>query len=123
MITQGSEMPTFSTRLYGQVSTGHMTPKDDAILRDAAKAELASALGGQSGPHPQMVCAYYGGYIVSCWHDPKEEVFFTQLKEMGHSPSYINIIRIGMAQGLHCLQLDCDADCCDWLPLHDWKDK
>lgn len=116
----------FALRTCGQVSTGHISPRDDDILRAAAQAEVTCATGGGGvTKHPQVVCAYWGGYIVSAWHGEGEDlqVFMDKLTEMGHTPYYKNIMRVAVQQKLHWLQLDSDAEGYTWLPDVPWDKK
>lgn len=113
----------FALRLCGQVSTAHMSSHDDDILKAAAKAEVEQATGSGTGSaHPQAVCAYYGGYIVSAWHGDSEDlqVFLDKLVEQGHTPYYVNVMRVACMQKLHWLQIDCDGEGYDWLPDAPW---
>lgn len=97
-----------------QVSTCHMTPKDNEILK--ANTDVGPAV------HPQIIMEYEHGFMVSSFHNFKDnpENLEQTLLKLGHSPSYINLLRVAHEAGAKWMNLDCDAADYDFLPNHEW---
>ncbi|MFA6132584.1 MAG: hypothetical protein WC869_01055 [Phycisphaerae bacterium] len=104
----------FTTFKVLDVSTAHVTQHDTEILKghvdDAPEV------------HPQVIMSYEHGFFVSSWHNftDNPEKFEEQLLDLGHSPSYVNLMRVAFELGVKWVNLDCDAETYDFLPTHEW---
>jgi len=97
-----------------EISTCHITKEDNEILRKFVDV----------GPedHPQVIMAYEHGFMVSSWHNFNDnpEKLEEKLLELGHSPAYINLVRVAFDAGCKWLNLDCDSSDYSWLPSYEW---
>lgn len=97
-----------------EMSTRHITKEDNAIL----KAHVD--VGPES--HPQVIMEYEHGFMVSAWHNfvDNPEDLEKQLLGIGHSPAYINLLRVARDAGAKWLNLDCDSTDYSFLPEYQW---
>ena len=97
-----------------EVSTGHITKEDDKILKECIDV----------GPekHPQVIMAHAHGFMVSSWHNFEDnpEDFEQELLKIGHSPAYINLLRVANQTGSKWISIDSDASHYNWLPFYHW---
>lgn len=97
-----------------EMSTCHITAEDNELLKEYIDVPPEK--------HPQIVMAYENGYMVSTWHNfvDNPEKFEEQLLKIGHSPAYVNLLRVAHDAGAKWLCLDCDASDYNWLPRYEW---
>jgi hypothetical protein len=97
-----------------ELSTSHITAEDNEILKEFINVPPEK--------HPQVVMAYEPGFMVSAWHNFKDnpENLEAELLKLGHSPAYINILKIAHSNGCKWVNLDADASKLSFLPTYDW---
>ena len=80
-------------------STGHITKKDDELLKD------------NSNFHPLIVYPYECGYFVYVFYPEPEDLqrHLESMKEYGFSQEFINLFEIATKSGSKFLCLDCDG--------------
>jgi hypothetical protein len=107
------ELPRLVQFQIADVSTRHITSADNDLLTKFA---------GKSS-HPQIVLEYAHGYLVSTWHwmpNFSNEAIDDELKELGFSEAYINLMNLAAATGNKWCCLDSDGEDYPFLPEYDW---
>lgn len=96
------------------LSTAHITAEDNEILKEGIDVPPEK--------HPQVVMAYEPGFMVSAWHNFEDnpENLEAELLKLGHSPAYINILKLARKAGCKWVNLDADASKFSFLPTYDW---
>lgn len=92
------------------VSTGHITEKDDELLDIDCEAKLPAAIVFRKDYH---------GYFVHVPHGDVEE-FEQGLRRTGYSEEFIRLIQLARSEGASLLCLDADGSSSDKLPSFDW---
>lgn len=90
-------MPLQTSR-FADISTGHLTAHDDAILR--GHAEHHNGL---------LVYAYPGGYFIVVISDDRDEQIRI-IRESGLSTAFESIYRAAIDQDIRLLRFDRDGD-------------
>jgi ssDNA-binding Zn-finger/Zn-ribbon topoisomerase 1 len=93
---------------YMDVSTGHITKRDNMLLIEACKADTGN---------PLVAYKYQYGYWIACGSNPD---YYKSFKEYGYSENFVAIV--ARAQEFKCtyVQIDCDGIQYDDLETFDW---
>jgi len=88
------------------VSTAHITEKDNELLR---KEDLALS-----------VYDYEYGYFLYSGDGATSEADFARMEDAGFSKELLNLVRIAHEKGCKFLCLDCDGPVYNDIPQFDW---
>lgn len=95
------------------VSTLHISGEDAVILKKHA--------GAGHEEHPQVILEYEYGFMVSTWHSEEDlPNFKDKLTKLGHTPEYVSLVLRCNIGGYKWLNLDCDGEDYDDLPVFEW---
>jgi len=104
--------------VVAELSTAHMSPKDDEYLKKLALDERHpySALG--------RVIAHGYGYFVSLSYDecclPTQATWARSMRSIGFSATFVKVCRECKKQGFSWIYFDRDAESVDGLPTEAW---
>jgi hypothetical protein len=92
------------------VSTGHLTKKDNVLLIEACTEDTAN---------PVTAYGYQFGYWVFCGHD-SDPNYLKPFKKYGYSKNFIAIVARAQELGCTYVQFDGDGIQYDDLETFDW---
>jgi hypothetical protein len=104
------------------VSTAHITRRDDEILR-GWWAALEPVHAPRAAPYRTIAHAY--GYFVHVRLDGPEDraEYEAEAREAGISEAFMALQAYARSHGCWWINLDRDADTIEALPTHDWEAK
>lgn len=95
---------------YLDVSTAHMTARDNEILASVPNHML-----------PVTVTEHEYGYFVQFSEDVPMEDISEQSRAAGLSDAFVGVLRYARERHCFLINLDADAEQVDNLPAHDWE--
>jgi hypothetical protein len=93
------------------ISTGHITKKDDRLIKEAANEENVLT--------PIITYDYAEGYFVYVPSDDLK-VHLDRCKRHGMSAQFCKILRLAAARGIKYVQFDCDGTPYNDLKTYNW---
>ncbi len=100
---------------YADVSTKHITEKDNERLHELSLDEIH----GDGMSNPVTIATYHGGYFICI---PGADVLIDEefIRKMDVSGELIHLFFRCQAEGFNVLRLDRDAEERDDLPKFEW---